>query len=85
MLPVAFGVLWAAGGLGGNDVSGSQNDGMMTILSLVLRENEQSESGTGASPAPLSSPSLVTKRGCGGEGEDVADKHLCLGGHAASL
>ena len=44
---MAFGVLWAAGGLGGNDVSGSQNDGMMTILSLVLRENKQSESGTG--------------------------------------
>lgn len=82
---MAFGALWAAGGLGGNDVSGSQNDGVMTILSLVLRENEQSESGTGASPAPLSSPSLVTKRGCGGEGEDVADKHLRLGGHAASL
>lgn len=82
---MAFGVLWSAGGLGGKDISGSQNDGMMTILSLVLSENEQSESGTGASPAPLSSPSLVTKRGCVGEGEDVADKHLRLGGHAASL
>lgn len=25
-LPVAFGALWAASGLGENDVSGSQND-----------------------------------------------------------
>lgn len=65
--PVAFGILWAAGDLGGKDVSGSQSHGMMTRISLVLRENEQSESGTGTSPSPSSSPGLVTKGGgrCG--------------------
>lgn len=43
LLPVAFGILCAAGGLDGRDVSGSQSNGMMTCISLVLRDNEQSK------------------------------------------
>lgn len=56
-----FGV-WAAGGLGRRDVSGSQSDGMMMSLSLVLRENELSESVSETSSSSLSSPRLVTER-----------------------
>lgn len=43
LLPMAFGILCAAGGLDGRDVSGSQSNGMMMCISLTLRENEQSK------------------------------------------
>lgn len=58
---VGFGV-WAAGGLGGRDVSESQGNGMMMSISLVLRENELSESVSETSSSSSSSPRLVTER-----------------------
>ena len=57
LLPVAFGILCAAGGLDGRDVSGSQSNGMMMCISLMLRENEQSKGEilTPALPHPAQS------------------------------
>lgn len=49
--PVALGVLWAAGGLGGRDIYESQSSGVMMCISLVSRENEQVEMAVG--PLPL--------------------------------
>lgn len=67
LLPMAFGILCAAGGLDGRDVSGRQSNGMMMCISLVLRENEQSKGEIlipPSSPHTHIQPSLVTKRGC---------------------
>lgn len=76
LLPMAFGILCAAGGLDGRDVSGSQRNGMMMCISLTLRGNEQAK---GDPPPPPIQLSLVTERGRG-RGKDLADRHLCLGG-----
>lgn len=51
--PVAFGILWTAGGLGASDVSESQGDGIVMAISL--------ENGTKTSlplPPPYPSPVL---------------------------